>query len=177
MSLYVIVHTVRRSSSKKVNLLPKQHSHPQIDTGFKFAYQQHHHHSQTKTQNFDFVAQNTPTADNIEFGFNTDTVITEDEHIDRKQDSLKYCCCCTTFDTNDHLTPIDRCTFASDDYFWDKMQSDSVTSTSTAPHCTAENDGNESNANAISSSNQIDLTIENLPAVDTPDACDKAATR
>lgn len=173
-----MVHIVRRSSSKKGNLLPKQHSQPQLDTGIKFAYQQHHQHSKTKQQNFDFVTQNTPLIDNIEFGFNADTVITEDEHIDsRKQDSLKHCCSCTSFRTNDPLTPIDRCTFASDDYFWDKMLSDSVTSTSSASHCIAESDGNESNASAISSTNPMDLTIENLPAVDTPDACDKAATR
>lgn len=170
-----IVHIVRRSSSKKGNFLPKQHSQPQLDTGIKFAYQHNHHHSNTKQQHFDFVAQqNTPTTDNIEFGFNADTVITGNEQIDRK-----HCCSCTSFHTNDQLTPIDRCTttFASDDYFWDKMQSDSVTSTSSAPHCIAESDGNESNASAISSPNPIDLTIENLPAVDTPDACDKAATR
>lgn len=72
----------------------------------------------------------------------------------------------------------DRCTFGGDrDFAWNKMQSDSVSSTSSAAaiaqsRCLSGNDGNESVA-----TNAVDLTTDNLPAVDTPDACDKAALR
>lgn len=76
----------------------------------------------------------------------------------------------------------DRCTFGGDrDFAWNKMQSDSVSSTSSTTsiatamaqgRCLSGNDGNESIV-----PNAIDLTTENLPAVDTPDACDKAALR
>lgn len=174
--------SVRRSSSKKGNFLPKQHSQPQLDTGIKFAYQQHHHHHHSKTKQ-NLVAQNLAN-DNIEVsdtGADIEQIDADQPNIDRKRDSLKHCCSCGSFHSSDQITPIDRCTFATtiidaDLPFLNKMQSDSVTSTSSA-RCIPDSDGNESNASAISSPTAIDLTIENLPAVDTPDACDKAATR
>lgn len=53
------------------------------------------------------------------------------------------------------------------------MQSDSVTSSSLAQNrCLTEHDGAE-----VVATNALDLTTDNLPAVDTPDACDKAALR
>lgn len=71
----------------------------------------------------------------------------------------------------------DRCRFdtADDEHFdWKKMQSDSVSSSSSAAQnrCLTELDGTEPAA-----TNAVDLATDNLPAVDTPDACDKAALR
>ncbi|XP_031624915.1 calcium/calmodulin-dependent 3',5'-cyclic nucleotide phosphodiesterase 1-like isoform X5 [Contarinia nasturtii] len=65
------------------------------------------------------------------------------------------------------------------------MQSDSVSSSSSSTVATSttsqnrcltstEHDGNEQGTVAT---NPVDLTTDNLPAVDTPDACDKAALR
>lgn len=44
-------------------------------------------------------------------------------------------------------------------------------------HGSAESDGNESIAMADGLNIVVDLATDNLPAVDTPDACDKAAVR
>lgn len=55
------------------------------------------------------------------------------------------------------VTPIDRCSPAES---YCKMQTSSVRSLVSGDH-----------------SSTVDLTTDNLPAVDTPDACDKAALR
>lgn len=90
--------------------------------------------------------------------------------------------CANAFNTNTNTTTTITTdtdiatviTAANDQHFdWNKMQSDSVSSSSSAQNrCLTEHDGMEQVA-----ANAVDLATDNLPAVDTPDACDKAALR
>lgn len=128
ISLFKTRNSVRRSSSKKGNLLPKQNSQSQLDTG-PLAYQQ----QQLISNLVDYVGEQSDLTDD-------DSIISS--------------------------TPIDRCTFA-DSVF--KMQTSSVHS--------AVGGGGASSGSGEQHSTTVDLATENLPAVDTPDACDKAALR
>lgn len=64
-------------------------------------------------------------------------------------------------------TPTDRCTFADNNF---KMQSCSGTIGASGGAAASGSGGEQQSIT-------VDLTTENLPAVDTPDACDKAALR
>lgn len=130
---------VRRSSSKRENLLPKQNSQSESSTS-PLAYQR-------QDQEFRPSCSGDVCCDEP-----SDLVDHEDQQ---------------------HLptSPIDRYT---------KMQTNLTTMQSTSS-AAATTGGNNISNNASSASGEVsgtvDLTTEALPAVDTPDACDKAALR
>lgn len=171
-----IRHAVRRSSSKKGNLLPKQNSQPQLDTGTQFAYQHPHHHhhfhhhcSRHRQTVARIVSSDNDTAepDQIEH-HQTDTDIECDELCSLRSD-------CTH---SNPITPTDQCLYDIDYSASKKMQNETtVSAASMRRHGSADSDGNESNTTPDGLNAVIDLTTDNLPAVDTPDACDKAAVR
>lgn len=158
-------------------MLPKQHSQPQLDTGIKFAYQHHHHPHYSKQK------QTTTSSNPAQISTNEDDVA-ESDIIEKEQQQqqanrtghLEYCSLEADCNNSNTITPIDQCSFVIDEFSSNKMQSDSVTSSSMTHIGSIESDGNES-VTTIELSNAIDLATDNLPAVDTPDACDKAALR
>lgn len=129
LSLFFFFQTnsVRRSSSKKGNLLAKQNSQSQLDTG-PLAYQQQQ--------------QQQPISNLVDYGGEQSDLTDDDSIISM---------------------PIDRCSF-----------SDSVSKMQSNP---AHSAVGASGGGTGEHSTTVDLATENLPAVDTPDACDKAALR
>lgn len=159
-------------------MLPKQHSQPQLDTGIKFAYQHHHHphyskQKQTTTTTTSNPAQISTNEDNVE---ESDIIEKKQQQQVNRTGHLEYCSLEKDCNNSNTITPIDQCSFVIDEFSSNKMQSDSVTSSSMTHIGSIESDGNES-VTTIELSNAIDLATDNLPAVDTPDACDKAALR
>lgn len=164
-SLFILL--VRRSSSKRGNLLSKQHSQPKLESTSKFAYQYHQRHKHSfKSEGYTSEQQHSINDDTEQFE------LADEQDL---RPILRNCCDCHRSDdtiTGDTQIDTDKCAVV-EDFGINKMQSASVPSS-----MSRISSSNESQSSAgADSSNVADLATENLPAVDTPDACDKAALR
>lgn len=177
-------HTVRRSSTKKSDYFTKRYSQPQLDTGLEFTYPANHPHQHTQSQSVNPVQSPSDVKCGLEAAA-LSSVAAENRrkpYLSRRSQIYRFSCdnCPEDYHSSsgDTVALGNRCTFAAaeDNFARNKMQSDSVSSSSTAAQnrCLTEHDGNEQ---AVVAANPVDLTTDNLPAVDTPDACDKAALR
>ncbi|XP_031624913.1 calcium/calmodulin-dependent 3',5'-cyclic nucleotide phosphodiesterase 1A-like isoform X3 [Contarinia nasturtii] len=183
--------SIRRSSTKKSDYFAKRYSQPQLNTGLEFSY---------PTNTTAYPHQNSPveSASDTPCGLETATGNRRKPYLNRRSPIYRFSCDNFADDyhqqhqhrlkSGDTVTTFgDRCTFSGAEEIsdWYKMQSDSVSSSSSSTVATSttsqnrcltstEHDGNEQGTVAT---NPVDLTTDNLPAVDTPDACDKAALR
>lgn len=169
----ISIFTVRRSSTKKSDYFTKRFSQPQLDTGHEFTFPPNHPHQYSPKQ----IVSPAHSPSDIQRGLEVVTGNKRKPYLNRR--SQLYRLSCDDYHSNSSGNTIavgsDRCRFddADEHFDWNKMQSDSVSSSSSAQNRSlTESDGTEPVA-----TNAVDLATDNLPAVDTPDACDKAALR
>lgn len=194
---------VRRSSTKKSDYFTKRYSQPQLETGLEFSYpattpaaavateasptatvavasSSHHFQSQV-VNSIQQIPSDIKCSD-------TAALVTENKrkpYLNRRNQIHCFSCddCPDDYHSSSGDTALafgDKCKFATaegETFAWTKMQSDSVSSSSSVPaqnRCLTEHDGSEQAAVAT---NPVDLTTDNLPAVDTPDALSQASVR
>lgn len=182
---------VRRSSTKKSDYFTKRFSQPQLDTGLEFSYPT----TTTKTTSSSSSAPHPQlqignslqqeSLSDVKCNFDkTSSGNKRKPYLNRRNQIYRFSCdnCPDDYhpSSGDTVAFGDRCTFDAAEggkFAYNKMQSDSVSSSSSSVpaqnRCLTEHDGSEHAAVAMNP----DLTTDNLPAVDTPDACDKAALR
>ncbi|XP_055298808.1 dual specificity calcium/calmodulin-dependent 3',5'-cyclic nucleotide phosphodiesterase 1-like isoform X1 [Sitodiplosis mosellana] len=187
--------SIRRSSTKKSDYFTKRYSQPQLDTGLEFSYP-------TTTP---AAAATIPTAAaphlqsqianslqqiplDVKCGLDKAASAAGNKHkpyLNRRNQLYRFSCdnCPDDYHSSSGDTTVafgDKCKFAAakgETFAWTKMQSDSVSSSSSVlaqNRCLTEHDGSEQAAVAT---NPVDLTTDNLPAVDTPDALSQASAR
>lgn len=177
---YVHCLSVRRSSTKKSDFFTKRYSQPQLNTGHEFSYPVNQPNQPLHIENI------APNPLDVKCGLDsalpsTSTGNKRKPYLNRRSQIYRFSCdnCTDDYHSNsgDTVAFGDKFTVAAENCARNKMQSDSVSSSSSSAQnrCLTEHDGNEQ---AVApTTNPIDLTTDNLPAVDTPDACDKAALR
>lgn len=194
----IFCNLVRRSSTKKSDYFAKRYSQPQIDTGHEFTFPTNLSHQHSEKQS---VSPSSLSPVDVQRGLNSPTGNKRKPYLSGRSQLYRFSCddYHTSSSSNTIAVGSDKCHFdigggssdttttdidtiititdpdVIDDKHFDfsKMQSDSVSASSSAQNrCLTEQDETEPVA-----TNVIDLATDNLPAVDTPDACDKAALR
>lgn len=198
--MLLLCFAVRRSSTKKSDYFTKRYSQPQLDTGVELSYpppppppSPPPPSSSSKLSQSQQYTTKPQIVNPVQNSFidvkacDLETVVAGNNrapHFNRRNPIHRFSCDNLTDDyhssSGNTVTFGDRCTFGGADvnfFAGNKMQSSNSVSSSSSMaqnRRLIENDGNESAAFVTI---PVDLTIDNLPAVDTPDACDKAALR
>ena len=205
LSFTLLFVAVRRSSTKKSDYFTKRYSQPQLDTGLEFSYPATTPEAaaaaaeasptataaEASSSSPHFQSQVVNSIQQIPSDIkclDTATLVTGNKrkpYLNRRNQIHCFSCdnCPDDYHSSSGDTALafgDKCKFATaegETFDWTKMQSDSVSSSSSVPaqnRCLTEHDGSEQAAVAT---NPVDLTTDNLPAVDTPDALSQASVR